>query len=150
MQCCYIFMASPSPSSMCCSHTAWWQWRLSPKYRKNLCSGVLSSHGFLCKTISHSWSRRCVKLTRFQPWKSDLVHQSLHIFWPITGWVTSWLHWADSWAFISWLIEGGEPKKPEVQTVGLFLNLRGTISSSLEQIWGPMLPLWFRCGPSKG
>lgn len=33
-QCCCTFTASPSPSSMCCSRTAWLQWKLSPKRRK--------------------------------------------------------------------------------------------------------------------
>lgn len=33
-QCCCIFTASPSPSSICCSGTAWLQWKLSPKSRK--------------------------------------------------------------------------------------------------------------------
>lgn len=80
------------------------QWRLSPKYRKPPCSGVLSSHGFRSEAITHHLSRCCVKLASFQPWKSGLLHQSLQIFWHITGWVTSWLHQADSWAHTSQLI----------------------------------------------
>lgn len=100
----YIFMASPSSRSMYCHHTAWCQWKLSPKYRKPPCSGVLSSHSFCCKAITHCLSGCCVKLARFQPWKSGLVHQSLQIFWQITGWVTCWLHQADSCAYMSKLI----------------------------------------------